>query len=68
MNIQLLVIDPQNDFCSPSGSLYVKDAEKDMERLALMVGRLSKQLDDIHVTLDSHRLFDVAHPSYWINT
>jgi nicotinamidase-related amidase len=28
----LLVIDPQVDFCDPSGSLYVPGAEDDMGR------------------------------------
>lgn len=32
--IHLLIIDPQNDFCSPDGSLYVHGAEQDMQRLA----------------------------------
>ena len=26
-NIHLLVIDPQNDFCDPKGSLFVQGAE-----------------------------------------
>ena len=63
--IHLLIIDPQNDFCDPNGSLYVDGAEKDMERLSAMILRLKDKIDDIHVTLDSHRLFDVAHPIYW---
>jgi nicotinamidase-related amidase len=64
-SIHLLIIDPQNDFCDPNGSLYVDGAEKDMDRLAVMISRLKDKLDDIHVTLDSHRNFDVAHPIYW---
>ena len=64
-SVHLVVIDPQVDFCDPRGALYVKGAENDMTRLARMVGRLSSKLDDIHVTLDSHRLIDVAHPIFW---
>jgi len=37
--IDLLIIDPQVDFCDPSGALYVPGAEKDMERLSEMVKR-----------------------------
>lgn len=66
--VHLLVIDPQNDFCSPSGSLYVTGADKDMDRLATMIERFGGRLDDIHITLDSHRNFDVAHPMYWKNS
>ena len=66
--IHLLIIDPQVDFCDKNGSLYVKGAEDDMDRLALMVSRLKNKIDDIHVTMDSHRVFDVAHPIYWVNS
>ena len=65
VNIELVVIDPQNDFCSPHGSLYVKGAELDMERLARLVVRLKHKLNDIHVTLDSHRRVDISHPIWW---
>jgi hypothetical protein len=30
-----------------------------------MIVRLAPKLDDIHVTLDSHRLVDIAHPIWW---
>ena len=36
MKLHLVAIDPQNDFCSPHGSLYVPGAEEDMKRLARM--------------------------------
>lgn len=64
-NVHLVLIDPQRDFCNPSGALYVKGAEKDMERLAKFVDRTHSKLNDIHVTLDSHHLIDVAHPGFW---
>ena len=28
-NIQLMIIDPQNDFCTPEGSLFVPGANED---------------------------------------
>ena len=63
--IHLVVIDPQNDFCDPNGSLYVPGAEEHMKRLAGMVLRLKDKLADIHVTLDSHRRVDISHPMWW---
>ncbi len=63
--VDLLVIDPQYDFCDPNGSLYVKGAEKDMERLADMINRVGDKLNDVHVTMDTHHLIDIAHPAYW---
>lgn len=65
MKIHLVCIDPQNDFCNPNGSLFVQGADKDMSRLALMVKRLARKLDDIHITMDSHRKVDISHPMWW---
>lgn len=68
LKIHLVVIDPQNDFCDISGAtLPVAGANEDMKRLAKFVRRVGLKLDDIHVTLDSHRLIDIAHPSWWMD-
>lgn len=63
--IELLIIDPQIDFCDPQGALYVPGAEDDMRRLTGFVRRNATRLDDIHVTLDSHHLIHIAHPIFW---
>jgi len=66
MNVQLLVIDPQNDFMDISGAaLPVTGANDDMNRLSSMVDRVGAKLQKIHVTLDSHQLFDIGHPAFW---
>jgi len=68
LNIQLVVIDPQNDFMDISGAaLPVPGANEDMKRVAKMVERCGRKLSDIHVTLDSHRLVDIAHPAWWMD-
>ena len=63
--IELLIIDPQNDFCDPKGNLFVTGADKDSVRLAKMMNRLKNEIFDIHVTLDSHHYVDIAHPIFW---
>lgn len=67
MKVDLLIIDPQNDFCHPSGALSVPNADKDMDRLATLINKVGDRLNDIHVTLDSHRVIDVSHPSFWVD-
>lgn len=62
----LLVIDPQEDFCNPKGSLFVPGADKDMVKLAALVRRVKEKLKAIHVTLDSHHTVDIAHPIFWV--
>lgn len=66
--IQLLVIDPQIDFCDPKGALYVSGGEKDMHRLAEMVRKHAGAIDDIRVTLDSHQELHIAHPIMWVDS
>ncbi len=68
MKIHLVVIDPQNDFCDIDGAaLPVAGADQDMQRLADLIDRIGPKLADIHITLDSHRLIDIAHPVWWMN-
>ena len=65
--VTLFVVDGQNDFCDPSGSLYVPGADKDMERLSVMIKRLKRDIDDCVATCDMHRTLHIAHPIWWVN-
>ncbi len=68
MKVHLVIIDPQNDFMDIRGAaLPVPGANEDMKRLAGLIDRLGHKLEDIHVTLDSHRLIDIAHPAWWVD-
>ena len=77
---QLLIIDPQNDFCDVPASyrpadpltgaliapaLPVAGAHADMQRTAALIRAAGAALDDITVTLDSHHHVDIAHPTFW---
>lgn len=63
--LEFLIVDPQNDFCDPNGALYVPGAEEDSKRLAETIKRLRNKISHINVTLDTHRLIDIAHPIFW---
>eukprot|EP01136_Pigoraptor_vietnamica_P020774 Opistho-1_new@70127 len=66
MPVQLLIIDPQNDFCDiPGAALPVTGADADMRRLATLMRGLTRQIDGITLTLDSHQRLDIAHPGFW---
>lgn len=65
--IALMIIDPQNDFCSPRGSLFVPGADEDNERLAHWILENKEEIDQIIVTLDSHYVIDISHPKFWVN-
>jgi nicotinamidase/pyrazinamidase len=78
--MQLLIIDPQNDFCDlPAAyrpadpvaagpvapALPVAGAHADMLRIAELIRAGTAGISGITVTLDSHHRFDIAHPTFW---
>jgi nicotinamidase/pyrazinamidase len=79
-SLQLLVIDPQNDFCdvpaawrpvdpltgaAVAPALPVAGAHADMRRTADLIRAAGDALTDITITLDSHHRVDIAHPTFW---
>ena len=65
--IAVLAIDCQVDFCSPKGSLYVKGAEKDLERVLLWFYKNIHLLTDLYFTLDTHHIHQIFHPAWWVD-
>jgi nicotinamidase-related amidase len=65
--VALIVIDPQNDFCSEKGALYVSGANMDNIRLASWMFKNKSEIDQIFVTLDTHHILDISHPKFWVN-
>ncbi len=61
----LLIIDAQFDFCHPKGALYVQGAEMDMVRLASFIRKNQHKIHHITLTIDSHPVNHIAHPSFW---
>lgn len=64
----ILAIDLQNDFTSPTGSLYVSGADNDMKRIAGFILKNQMKIDYIALSLDSHQPIHIAHQIYWKDT
>jgi nicotinamidase-related amidase len=68
----LLSIDPQRDFCEKpgngAGALFVTGADADMKRLAGFLNKRGNSIDEIFVSLDSHQMFHIAHPPFWVDS
>jgi nicotinamidase-related amidase len=65
-DIQLLVIDPQNDFMDiPGAALPVQGASADMERLAHLLDAAGARISGVTVTLDSHHSVGIERPAWW---
>ena len=65
MTSAFIIIDTQFDFCHPDGALFVPGAEQDVERMASLIRQHGDRIDHVVVTLDTHHLFDIAHPLFW---
>ncbi len=64
-HITLLIIDPQNDFVDPHGSLAVTGALEDAERLVKLIEEAGDRIHSIALSLDSHQRFDISHPLWF---
>jgi nicotinamidase-related amidase len=61
----LMIIDMQNDFCMPDGTLYIPGAEQDVERTAGFISKNINYIDHIILTQDNHQVIDISHPYFW---
>jgi len=52
-------------FVPEPGKLAVGGAQNDGFRLANMISKGRKKIDEISVTMDSHRVIHIAHPFFW---
>lgn len=65
MGFELLLIDMQNDFCAPNGTMYIRGAEEDCSRVANFINTNRDNIDMIHMTQDMHPFYHIAHPIFW---
>lgn len=59
-------IDVQIGFCTPGASLFVPGAVEDSRRAAEWIYRNVGVLTGLHFSMDTHRVFQVFHPAWWI--
>lgn len=64
--VLFLGIDIQNDFME-EGSLGVPGAHKDVEQITKFLYDNLGQITEIAVSLDTHELNQIFHPSWWVN-
>lgn len=67
LNLHLVIIDMQVDFCHAKGSLHVPGALDDIRRLIEFIFRHAEQITNITCSLDSHLPFQIFHPSWWVD-
>lgn len=63
-----MIIDPQVGFMDlPGSALPVPGATADLDRLGRFIAKSMATLSKIIVTLDSHKVIHIAHPSGWVD-
>lgn len=66
--VALTIIDQQKTFCLTDGELSIAPASvKDTDNICQFVYKNMRVLSDIIVTLDSHYLYQIFHPPFWID-
>ena len=58
-------IDVQVAFCLPEGSLFVPGAVEDTNRALAFLYDHAESLTTLILSLDTHRIFQIFHPSFW---
>lgn len=66
--VALTIIDQQKTFCLADGELSIAPASiEDTGNICEFIYRNLRVLSDIIVTLDSHYLFQIFHPLFWMD-
>jgi len=68
MKQNFLIIDPQKDFCDKNRSLYVNNADTDMQRLSKYLYSNKENFEKIFITKDIHRKESIFHPTWFIDS
>jgi nicotinamidase-related amidase len=65
--LNLLIIDPQNSFCHPKGSLYVNGADQSSLRIAKLLSDNAGAIDNLTISYDFHNSMTISNPLYWVD-
>lgn len=67
LRIAAFGIDCQIGFCTPGASLFVPGAVEDTERTLRWIYRNIDKITGLHFSMDTHRVFQIFHPAWWID-
>jgi nicotinamidase-related amidase len=67
LRIAAFGIDAQIGFCTPGASLFVPGAVEDTARAIEWLYRNLDRITQVAFSLDTHRVFQIFHPAWWID-
>jgi len=68
LRIAAFGIDCQIGFCTPGASLFVPGAVEDTRRTVDWIYANLDKLTALHFSMDTHRVFQIFHPAWWIDS
>jgi len=67
LRIAAFGIDCQVGFCTPGASLFVPGAVEDTSRTIEWLYRNLDRITQVAFSLDTHRVFQIFHPAWWVD-
>lgn len=67
IRVAALGIDAQVAFCCPGASMFVPGAVDDCRRTLAWLYRNLDRITQLFFSLDTHRVFQIFHPSWWVD-
>lgn len=67
LRIAAFGIDAQVGFCTPGSSLFVPGAVEDTRRVVEWIYRNLGRLTALMFSMDTHRVFQIFHPAWWVD-
>jgi len=67
LRIAAFGIDCQIGFCTPGASLFVPGAVEDTRRTIEWLYRNLASITQVAFSLDTHRVFQIFHPAWWVD-
>lgn len=65
--VAVFSIDAQIGFCHPQASLFVPGAVEDTVRTGEFILRNLDKITELHFSLDTHKMFQIFHPTFWLD-
>lgn len=65
LKVALLIIDADNDFVDPHGTLYVPKADEAMKKLSKWLENSGDIIDAVYASQDAHSISHIGHPWFW---
>jgi hypothetical protein len=65
--VGLFLIDVQNDFTNPNGTLFVPNSPQDNINTSNFIYENVEKITSIYLSLDTHFIYQIFHAAWWMD-